>query len=197
MTAAMYELPDDDPELQEAVDSVKAGNVVLLSRHGEPVAALTPLETVVLARKQAAEGAIATTLGQLDAAREIIKAVEQLPSEEVRRRILEPVMALVVREVDEGPSAALVRLMLALQHYNADAVTAAYDWARHLPPAARGEMLRELEEATHSDNPSPPSVRQILLEWQHTAEAYGDPDVYAALTAEHTDHGKVPVPEAM
>ncbi|MET7398933.1 hypothetical protein ABZS66_36185 [Dactylosporangium sp. NPDC005572] len=193
--AAMYELPDDDAELQEAMDTVEAGNVVLLSRDGQPVAALTPLETFMRARKQAAEGAVAASVSQLDAALEIIKAVEQLPSEEVRRRILEPVMALV-QNVNEGPSVAMARLMLALQHYNADAVTVAFDWARHLPLDARVEMLRELEDATHADNPSPPSVRQILIEWEHTAEAYSDPDTYAALTAEHADHGKVPVPEA-
>ena len=72
----------------------------------------------------------------------------------------------------------------------------AFDWARHLPEAARAEMLRELEDATHATNPNPPSIRQVLAEWEHTAEAYADPDTYAALTAEHSDHGKVPVPGA-
>lgn len=195
MTAAMYELPDDDPELQEAVDNVEAGNIVLLSRDGHPVAALTPLEAVVRARQQAYEGAIATSVGQLEAAMEIVKAVEHIQSDDVRSKILESILA-VVRQVNEGPSIAVARLLLALQHYDSNAVAVAYDWARFLPADARAEMLRELEEATHADNPSPPSVRQILIEWQHTAEVYGDPDALAALTSQHADHGRVPVPEA-
>ncbi|MFI5905941.1 hypothetical protein [Dactylosporangium sp. NPDC051541] len=195
MTAAMYELPDDNPELQEAVETVESGRIVILSRDGRPAAALTPLQTVVLARKQAVDDALAASTSQLDAATMITQAAELMGDAQARGKILEPLEQLL-RHINDGPSIAIVRLALALQHYEPDALVTAFDWARHLPQSARAEMLRELEDATHANNPNPPSIRQVLIEWEHTAEAYADPDTYAALTAEHADHGEVPVPGA-
>lgn len=72
-------------------------------------------------------------------------------------------------------------------------------WMRFLPDEAVEEMIGELAEtilaAAAVNNLAP--ISQLLVEWQHTAEIYADPKLYAILTADHEgDHGPVPEPLA-
>jgi len=72
-------------------------------------------------------------------------------------------------------------------------------WMRFLPAAAVEEMVGELADtilaAAAVNNLAP--ISQLLVEWQHTAEIYADPELYAILTAAHEgDHGPVPEPIA-
>jgi hypothetical protein len=74
-----------------------------------------------------------------------------------------------------------------------------FPWVRHLPDGARREFAAEwldtLSAAAAMDNNA--AVEVVIAEWRSTAEAYADPELYAALTKEHdgTDYGPVPPPE--
>lgn len=61
---------------------------------------------------------------------------------------------------------------------------AVLSWARFLPQEDVSAMVDEIVElvgATASvENLAP--LAQLLIEWQHTAEIYADPELYAALT---------------
>ncbi|WP_017573455.1 hypothetical protein [Nocardiopsis halotolerans] len=75
-----------------------------------------------------------------------------------------------------------------------------FPWVRYLPEADVQTFLAEfadvLRATEHFDNPAP-AVHQFVIEWQHTAEVYADPEVLAALTRERdpdADSGPVPPP---
>jgi Family of unknown function (DUF6247) len=76
---------------------------------------------------------------------------------------------------------------------------AVFPWVRHLPEDARGEFAAEwldtLSAATELENNA--AVETVVAAWQHTAEVYADPELYAILTREldGTDYGPVPRPE--
>jgi hypothetical protein len=76
---------------------------------------------------------------------------------------------------------------------------AVFPWVRHLPEEAWGEFAAEwldtLAAATELDNNA--AVEGLVAAWQHTAEIYADPVLYANATREldGTDYGPVPRPE--
>lgn len=72
---------------------------------------------------------------------------------------------------------------------------AVFPWVRHLPQDAwqefAAEWLDALSAAGELDNGA--AVETVVAAWQHTAEIYADPELFAILTQEHdgTDHGPV------
>jgi Family of unknown function (DUF6247) len=74
-----------------------------------------------------------------------------------------------------------------------------FPWIRHLPEDERGEFAAEwlatLTAAAEMDNNA--AVETVVATWQHTAEIYADPELYAILTREvdRIDGGRVPPPE--
>jgi hypothetical protein len=76
---------------------------------------------------------------------------------------------------------------------------AVFPWVRHLPEDAWGEFAAEwldtLGAAGELDNNA--AVEAVVAAWQHTAEIYADPELFAILTREHdgTDYGPVLPPE--
>jgi hypothetical protein len=76
-----------------------------------------------------------------------------------------------------------------------------FPWVRHLPEDARGEFSAEwldtLNAATELENNA--AVEGVVAAWQHTAEIYADPELYAILTRkiddDDFDGGPVPPPE--
>jgi Family of unknown function (DUF6247) len=76
---------------------------------------------------------------------------------------------------------------------------AVFPWVRHLPEDAWGEFAAEwldtLSAAGELDNNA--AVEAVVAAWQHTAEIYADPELFAILTREHdgTDYGPVLPPE--
>jgi transcriptional regulator with XRE-family HTH domain len=73
-----------------------------------------------------------------------------------------------------------------------------FPWARFLPEADLQTFAAEAVDTlrtAHSGNSSPP-MAQLLIAWQHTAEAHSAPDLLAALTREHDeDHGPAADPQ--
>ncbi|TVZ03156.1 hypothetical protein EAS64_22185 [Trebonia kvetii] len=75
---------------------------------------------------------------------------------------------------------------------------AVFPWVRHLPEDARKEFaakwLDVLAAAGELDNGA--AVETVVAAWQHTAEIYADPELFAILTRDHdgTDYGPVPPP---
>jgi hypothetical protein len=73
---------------------------------------------------------------------------------------------------------------------------AVFPWVRHLPEDAWGEFAAEwlntLSAAGDLDNNA--AVEAVVSAWQHTAEIYADPELYAALTREHNGIEYDPVP---
>src|SRR5262245_60012803 len=107
-----YELPDDDVRLGEAVHVAEAGNDVFITRHGEPVAAITPLDMVMLARFQAVEMADAALARTVKAGEAILAAAGELRDERVRRNLTDRVNAMIEAAEDAADLAA-ARLTLA------------------------------------------------------------------------------------
>lgn len=76
---------------------------------------------------------------------------------------------------------------------------AVFPWVRHLPEDAwrefAAEWLDTLSAAGDLDNNA--AVEAVVAAWQHTAEIYADPELYAALTRDldGTDYGPVLPPE--
>jgi hypothetical protein len=88
---------------------------------------------------------------------------------------------------------------LARQHpdFIRDVLPTALPWVRHLPRDAVEMMAQEfveMAEASASIN-NLASVRQLLIEWQHTAEVYADPELLRILSQpSNGDFGPVPRP---
>ena len=74
-----------------------------------------------------------------------------------------------------------------------------FPWVRHLPEDAReefaGEWLGTLSAAAELGNNV--AVETVVAAWQHTAEVYADPELYARLTRDGSgaDEGPVAAPE--
>ncbi|MDG4790735.1 hypothetical protein O7626_40990 [Micromonospora sp. WMMD1102] len=85
-------------------------------------------------------------------------------------------------ELIQQPTRATDRLVgeRALRH-------SVLPWIRILPADAVDELVAEFVETVRAaaavNNMTP--VAQMLVEWQHTAEAYADPELSAALTQAH------------
>ncbi|HTR93455.1 MAG TPA: DUF6247 family protein [Trebonia sp.] len=75
-----------------------------------------------------------------------------------------------------------------------------FPWVRHLPEDERQEFAAEwlgtLSAAGELDNGA--AVETVVAAWQHTAEIYADPELYARLTRDHddADYGPVLPPQA-
>jgi len=74
-----------------------------------------------------------------------------------------------------------------------------FPWVRHLPEDAwkefAAEWLDALAAAGELDNGA--AVEAVVAAWQHTAEIYADPELFARLTREFDDdddYGPVPPP---
>jgi hypothetical protein len=74
-----------------------------------------------------------------------------------------------------------------------------FPWVRHLPEEAwrefAAEWLDTLSAAGELDNGA--AVETVVAAWQHTAEIYADPELFARLTREFDDdddYGPVPRP---
>jgi hypothetical protein len=96
-----------------------------------------------------------------------------------------------------------VRLFSVLVlHREADSMLAlvpeVFPWVRFLPEGDRRgfveELVATLRASQEFDTYAP--VTQLINEWRHTAEAFADPDVLAALRRPADDHGPVPEPSA-
>ena len=66
-----------------------------------------------------------------------------------------------------------------------------FAWTRFLPDDAVDEFLAELVDVSRASaeirNLRP--VAQVIVEWQHTAEIYADPELYRRLTRERSPEG--------
>lgn len=96
---------------------------------------------------------------------------------------------LLVGIISREPSRDLLRSSL----------TGVFAWTRFLPDDAVDEFLTELvgiaRASAEISNLRP--VAQLIVEWQHTAEIYADPELYRRLTREYSaedDFGPVEVP---
>ncbi|WP_376772857.1 hypothetical protein [Streptomyces himalayensis] len=81
-----------------------------------------------------------------------------------------------------------------------DLLPDAFPWVHFLPEADVHAFAVELVDtmrAAESLNNNA-SVAQLLVAWQHTAEAYSDPELRAALTRDHDeDFGPAPDPRTI
>ncbi|MEU1281049.1 hypothetical protein [Streptomyces sp. NPDC005805] len=110
-------------------------------------------------------------------------------------------------EQDRTVVAAATRMLAALARrepgsteFLLDILPDAFPWVRFLPEADvhafAVELVETMRAADSVDNNA--SVAQLLVAWQHTAEVYSDPELLAALTADHdTDYGPVPDPRSL
>ncbi|MER6350607.1 hypothetical protein ABT186_01825 [Streptomyces sp. NPDC001634] len=107
----------------------------------------------------------------------------------------------VVQVVD-----STTRMFVALMKESPEAVDLltqvfpeAFPWVRFLPDGAVREFLLEFVETARASTElgTVEPIAQVITEWKHTAEIYADPELYAALTADHGegDYGDVPAPE--
>lgn len=76
---------------------------------------------------------------------------------------------------------------------------AVFPWVRHLPedahPEFAAEWLAALSSGAAMGNNA--AVETVVAAWQHTAEIYADPELFAKLTRplDDVDYGPVPCPE--
>ena len=138
----------------------------------EPTATTDRLERVraILLRRRGGEDLVLTTATRAEREREVLEVTAKLLGELARR--------------DSTVAAGVVVRVLP--------------WARFLPADSLQNMISEFVEvaiaAGSIGNTAP--VAQFLIEWQHTAEVYADPELLAILKAPITeDHGLVPIPE--
>jgi hypothetical protein len=75
-----------------------------------------------------------------------------------------------------------------------------FPWVRHLPEDAWNEFAAEWLDTLSAagDLGSGAAVETVVAAWQHTAEVYADPELFAILNREHdgTDYGPVRPHEA-
>ena len=111
----------------------------------------------------------------------------------IRRRDGEDLVLMAASQMEGAMEAleTMAHLIGAISRLNSEgeelarvAVQAAYPWARHLPPDAQSEFLRELTDVTRAaailGTVSP--VAPVIASWKATAEVYSDPDLYRSLT---------------
>ncbi|MFJ5547221.1 hypothetical protein [Streptomyces sp. NPDC093225] len=108
-------------------------------------------------------------------------------------------------EQDQAVVSAATRMLAAIARRDPgrmalllDLLPEAFPWVRFLPQPDLHAFAVELVETMRAADPlgNSASVAQLLAAWQHTAEAHSDPELLAALTADHAeDYGPVPAPE--
>ncbi|AXQ55542.1 hypothetical protein OH717_19085 [Streptomyces albidoflavus] len=107
-------------------------------------------------------------------------------------------------EQDRTVVSAATRMLLAMARREPgsmelllDLLPDAFPWVRFLPEADLHAFAVELVDTMRAADSvgNNASVAQLLVEWQHTAEVYSDPELLAALTRDHgDDYGPVPDP---
>jgi hypothetical protein len=70
----------------------------------------------------------------------------------------------------------------------------AIPWAKPLPDGELQQFVSDLADAAAGSNRAPERLAEVHRRWLATAEAYADPAILAALTAEPADLGPVPEP---
>lgn len=81
-----------------------------------------------------------------------------------------------------------------------DVLPDAFPWIRFLPESDVHAFAVELVDTMRAADSlsSNASVAQMLIAWQHTAEAYSDPELLVALTTDHAeDYGPAPDPKSV
>jgi Family of unknown function (DUF6247) len=145
----------------------------LLNKPKATLARLASSPRLLLHRRDA-EDLVLTTAGRAAADTAVVRNTTRLFQEMLRKDPM--VMALAVQVL---PSV--------------------FPWVRHLPEDAQkefaGEWIGTLSAAGELGNNA--AVETVVAAWQHTAEIYADPELYARLTREHDDddYGPVPPPE--
>lgn len=98
-------------------------------------------------------------------------------------------LRLLERELGDVDGRATVRAVLS----------DIWPWTSHLPMSEFAGMLDELSAVLRSQPPCPErdaAATQLLIEWEHTAEVWADPELLDRLTADGGgDFGAVPIPE--
>lgn len=104
MTAAhAFELPEDEPELNRAVQEATSGEVVYLTRRGQPIVALTSAAPVLNALDDAERIANTALDGVYEVAGSLARFIEQnVPDEQGRQQLLARLDALVEQAEDEA-----------------------------------------------------------------------------------------------
>jgi hypothetical protein len=93
---------------------------------------------------------------------------------------------------------ALMKNDSAVRTLVTDVIPEVFPWVRFLPAedvrAFVVELVDTLRAVEDLDTSAP--VAQLIIEWQHTAEIYADPELLKALTRDlDGDFGPVPPPD--
>lgn len=145
----------------------------LLNKPKATLARLASSRRLVLRRRDA-EDLVITTAGRAAADTAVVRDTTRLFREMMRK---DPMVMTLAVQVLPG----------------------VFPWVRHLPEEARKEFAAEwlgaLSAAGELGNNA--AVETVVAAWQHTAEIYADPELYARLTRDldGTDYGPVPPPE--
>ncbi|MFF4408211.1 hypothetical protein ACFY2W_03660 [Streptomyces sp. NPDC001262] len=107
-------------------------------------------------------------------------------------------------EQDQTVVSAATRMLVAMARHEPgsmelllDILPDAFPWVRFLPDSDVHAFAVELVDTMRAGESIANSsvVAQMLIAWQHTAEAHADSDVRAALIKDHDeDYGPVPEP---
>ena len=126
----------------------------------------------------------------------------------LRRRDAEDLVLTTAEraEQDSVAMSTMSRLFTEMMRHDPAVLTmavhvlpAVFPWVRYLPEDARkefaAEWLESLNAAASLGNHA--EVEVVVAAWQHTAEIYADPELYAILTRpdDGIDYGPVPQPE--
>jgi uncharacterized protein DUF6247 len=126
----------------------------------------------------------------------------------LRRRDAEDLVLTTAERAkqDSGAMSTMSRLFAELMRQEPAVLTmavqvlpAVFPWVRHLDGDERKEFAAEwlaaLNSAASIGNNA--EVEVVVAAWQHTAEIYADPELYAIMTARHddADYGPVLPPE--
>ncbi|MFJ5046604.1 hypothetical protein [Streptomyces sp. NPDC088719] len=146
----------------------------LVNKNKQTLARLKESSRLLLRRRDG-EDLVLTTVTRAEQDRTVVSAATRMLAAMARR--------------DPGTT----RLLL-------DVLPDAFPWIRFLPEpdvhAFAVELVDTMRAADSLSNNA--SVAQMLIAWQHTAEAYSDPELLAALTTDHAeDYGPVPDPKSV
>ena len=124
----------------------------------------------------------------------------------LRRRDDENLMLTTESRVEQDAEvvSAATRMFVALMKNDAgvralvtDVLPEAFPWVRYLPAEDVRAFVVELVGTLRAveDLGTKAPVAQVIVEWQHTAEVYADPELLAILQRDHPgDFGPVPPP---
>ncbi|MFK4065884.1 hypothetical protein [Streptomyces sp. NPDC029674] len=138
--------------------------------------------------------------------KQTIARLDESPRLLLRRRDGEDlVLTTAARaEQDQTVVSAATRMLAAMARREPgsmelllDILPEAFPWVRFLPEADVHAFAVELVDTMRAADSisNSAAVAQLLIAWQHTAEAHSDPDLLAALTRDHdTDYGQAQDP---